>query len=252
MYTASGNNTVATERMCIDSSGKVGIGTAPATALHVKSTSPVLYLQDSNAANTTGVGAYIDFRDQNDNRAGYIGYGSGSNHYFYIDNRSHRPFRYQNNNGYCDIGPINANFFHFYTDRNAFYFNKNCQASGGFTTYSDERLKENITAVENAVDALKKIRGVSFTWRTDVDSQERRKGKMFGVLAQEVLQIDPEMCEQPEAAIDGDEKYYTFDYSNLTPYFIEAIKEQQVTIESQQAKIDSLEARLAALEAKVG
>jgi len=251
MYTASGNNTVATERMCIDSSGKVGIGTAPATALHVKSTSPVVYLQDSNAANTTEVSSYLDFMDQNDNRAGFIGFASRSNHYFYIDNRSSDPFRYSNNNGSCDIGPKNSSWFHFYTDRPNFYFNKQCQSTGGFTTYSDERLKENVTVVENAVDALKKIRGVSFTWRTNVDSQERREGKMFGVLAQEVLQIDPEMCEQPEAAIDGDEKYYTFDYSNLTPYFIEAIKEQQVTIESQQAKIDSLEARLAALEAKL-
>jgi len=190
--------------------------------------------------------------DQNDNRAGYIGFGTGSNHYFYIDNRSVNPVRYQNTNGYCDIGPSNTSYFHFQTSLPRFYFNKACYAVGGFATYSDERLKENITVVENAVDALKKIRGVSFTWRTDVDSQERREGKMFGVLAQEVLQIDPEMCEQPESPIDGNEKYYTFDYSNLTPFFIEAIKEQQVTIESQQAKIDSLEARLAALEAKVG
>lgn len=168
---------------------------------------------------------------------------------FTIDNNG--VFTNQTTSGYCQIGSQNSSFVHFITDRGHFYFNKNCQAAGGFTTYSDERLKENITVVENAVDAIKKIRGVSFTWRTDVDSQERREGKMFGVLAQEVLQIDPEMCEQPEAVVDGDDKFYTFDYSNLTPYFIEAIKEQQKTIESQQAKINSLEARLAALEAKL-
>ena len=120
--------------------------------------------------------------------------------------------------------------------------------AGGFQNSSDERLKENITVVEDAVESLKKIRGVSFTWKENVDSRKRREGKMFGVLAQEVLEIDPEMCELQEAVSEGDEKFYTFDYSNLTPYFIEAIKEQQATIESQQAKIDNLEARISALE----
>ena len=153
--------------------------------------------------------------------------------------------------GWGQFGPENSGWFHCSTDRAKFYFNKQCQAVSGFATYSDERLKENVTVVENAIESLKKIRGVSFTWKKDIDSQERPEGKKFGVLAQEVLQIDPEMCEQPEAVTDGDDKFYTFDYSNLTPYFIEAIKEQQATIESQQAKIDSLEARLAALEAKL-
>ena len=155
-----------------------------------------------------------------------------------------------------DHGAINIaceghGYAHFRTDQSYFFFDRQCQASGGFVTYSDERLKENVAVVENAVESLKKIRGVSFTWKKNADSQTRREGKMFGVLAQEVQQIDPAMCELPEAVTDGDEKFYTFDYSNLTPYFIEAIKEQQATIESQQAKIDSLEARLAALEAKL-
>jgi hypothetical protein len=280
--TSSGTTT---EKMRIDSTGKVGIGTTSSDhQLHVRAYggkicvegigsdySEGVFLSKNKGGASRGGGLAMKSTDSagNNHVEWYVGRPYASNDKLIIARQtgdstegrsvaqssralvtvqSNGVTLIQTPTGYCEIGSKNSSWCHFYTDRPKFYFNKQCQAVSGFVTYSDERLKENVTVVENAVESIKKIRGVTFTWKQNADSQERPEGKRFGVLAQEVLQIDPEMCEQPEAVSDGDEKFYTFDYSNLTPYFIEAIKEQQATIESQQAKIDSLEAEIQAIK----
>lgn len=48
-------------------------------------------------------------------------------------------FRIDTDAGWLRIGPQNAGFCHFYTDRNAFYFNRNIQMDGGsFYAYDDD------------------------------------------------------------------------------------------------------------------
>ena len=41
--------------------------------------------------------------------------------------------------------------------------------------------------------------------------------------------------------VKSDDEYYTMDYSRLTPYFIEAIKELKTKLEAAEAKIEALE-----------
>jgi len=44
--------------------------------------------------------------------------------------------RIQTEHGYVDIGPNNSSYTHFYTDRNAYYFNANVSFSGNISSYS--------------------------------------------------------------------------------------------------------------------
>ena len=45
----------------------------------------------------------------------------------------------RNTNGYLRVGPQNASFCHFYTDRNSFYFNKPINLDGGsFISYDED------------------------------------------------------------------------------------------------------------------
>ena len=100
---------------------------------------------------------------------------------------------------------------------------------GDVTAYSDARVKENVMVVENALDKINSIRGVTFI-RTD-----KNDGKRYaGVIAQEILQILPEVVTQNE------EGMYSVAYGNMASLFIEAIKELNQKVEDQQKIIDSL------------
>ena len=242
---------------------KIGIGTdSPSAKLSVLDGGQSIVSSDANGyarfTHQNGSAQIGLFREGSDVGGGYIGADNScvlrvfdSSFNVRMQVKSDSRIGLYGSYGGTTFGPQNQWYCHFTTDLPIYHFDREVQAAT-FTSYSDERLKENIAVVENAVESLKKIRGVNFTWKKDVDSQKRPEGKMFGVLAQEVLKIDSEMCREPHSVIDGDEAFYSFDYTNLTPYFVEAIKEQQTTIESQQAKIDGLEARLVALEAKLG
>lgn len=98
---------------------------------------------------------------------------------------------------------------------------------GSFSTHSDIRLKTNISEIENGIEKVNKIRGVNFTWKED-------NREDFGVIAQEVEEV------APHAVHEGSDGYKKVDYSKLTALLIQAVKEQQTTIESQQSQIDDL------------
>ena len=98
------------------------------------------------------------------------------------------------------------------------------------TAYSDSRVKENVEVVENAVEKVKAIRGVTFT-RNDVEDKNKRHA---GVIAQEVLAVLPEAVSED---LNG---HYSVAYGNLNALLIEAIKEQQKQIEELQNKLDNV------------
>ena len=82
------------------------------------------------------------------------------------------------------------------------------------TATSDERLKSDIKTIDNALDKVMNMRGVSFT-------KQAEKG--IGVIAQEVEKI------LPEVVTDGE--YKSVAYGNMVGVLIEAIKEQQKQID---------------------
>jgi hypothetical protein len=88
-------------------------------------------------------------------------------------------------------------------------------AKTDIVAYSDARVKENVEVIENALEKVQAIRGVTFT-RNDVKDKNKRS---TGVIAQEVLTVLPEV-------VTGTEKdMYSVAYGNMAGLFIEAIKE---------------------------
>jgi len=107
-------------------------------------------------------------------------------------------------------------------------------------TTSDERLKENITPIENALTKIYNMRGVEFDW-----TATSRKGQHdIGVIAQEVEDIIPEIVREKELVVgefaDNPQKFKVVDYDKLSAVLIEAIKEQQDLINNLQKQIDEL------------
>jgi hypothetical protein len=100
--------------------------------------------------------------------------------------------------------------------------NGNLAVSGTVTANSDEKLKENIQTIENALEKVKNLRGVEYDRK---DSGEHQ----IGVIAQEVERIIPEV-------VYGDETK-SVAYGNLVGLLIEAIKEQQKEIDELKKKL---------------
>jgi hypothetical protein len=97
-------------------------------------------------------------------------------------------------------------------------FTGNFTATGDITAYSDERLKENVEVIENALDKVSQVRGVTFTRKSD-------GSEGTGVIAQELQAV------LPEAVHADDEGMLNVAYGNVVGLLIEAIKELKAEIE---------------------
>ena len=96
------------------------------------------------------------------------------------------------------------------------------------TTTSDERLKTDITVVENALEKVKSIRGVEFTYIND--------GKRSaGVIAQEVEKVLPQAVREKalplQMGVEDETEYKVLQYDQLHALLIEAVKELSDEIE---------------------
>jgi hypothetical protein len=99
--------------------------------------------------------------------------------------------------------------------------------TGDVTSSSDERLKDNIKVIPNALDKVQQINGVSFDWKDSGRSS-------IGVIAQNVEKVIPEVVNENE---DG---YKSVTYGNMVGLLIEAMKEQQQQIEDLKSQVKEL------------
>jgi hypothetical protein len=93
---------------------------------------------------------------------------------------------------------------------------------GNVTASSDERLKNNIQTIDNALSIVEKLRGVRF-------EKDGRNG--IGVIAQEVQKHLPEVVHK-----ENDSEYLAVAYGNIIGVLIEAIKDLKKEIEELKKK----------------
>lgn len=89
----------------------------------------------------------------------------------------------------------------------------NLTAAGNVTAYSDKRLKTNIKPIENALEKVTSLTGVSFT---KIDTNEVG----VGLIAQDVQQVFPEVVVEAK----DEQKTLSIAYGNLIGPLVEAIK----------------------------
>jgi hypothetical protein len=100
--------------------------------------------------------------------------------------------------------------------------------AASFTPTSSAVFKTNIRTYENALDTVKKLRGVSFDWK---DS-----GKpSVGLIAEEVDKVIPEVVAHNDKDASG------VNYDSLVGVLVEAVKEQDKIIQAQQRAIQELQ-----------
>jgi hypothetical protein len=97
---------------------------------------------------------------------------------------------------------------------------------------SDERLKDNVQVITNALAKVLQIRGVEFDWNNLTEPEDGyfvRKHDV-GVIAQEVEKILPEVVGTREDGIKA------VKYDRIIPLLIEAIKELKAEINALKGK----------------
>lgn len=190
-------------RMIIDVNGNMGLGPVGSTAsklLHLKNATPAIRIEDSD-------GGYGEIEVDAGNLVFKADGGAAvadSIMKFEIDGTEH--FRLEAD------GDLHAS-----NDIIAFS-----------TTPSDSRLKDDIVVIDNALDKVKALRGVSFTWAAG-----RREGKPdIGVIAQEVEEQFPEIVREKRMVMFDNLEYKTVDYDKLVAVLIESVKELSDKVEA--------------------
>ena len=103
-----------------------------------------------------------------------------------------------------------------------------------FGSVSDERLKENIEVIENSVEKIKKLKGVTFTYKKD-------KKKGTGLIAQDLQKVLPEAVYTTETIADEvngqkSNEHLAIHYGNTVGLLVEAIKELEARVKELEAK----------------
>ena len=239
-------NGTATERMRIDSSGQVMIGTTTAAGQFTVTEGDATTVIDRVGTNVAGIktGSGDDFCVGTDafpqairikNNTGKVGIGTTDisssleivppdvnsiieTHSFNTSAQNHMQFR---NNSGTEVGTIYVT-----------------TSSTAYNTSSDHRLKENVADMTGAITRVKALTPKRFNFIIDPDTT------VDGFLAHEAQTVVPESVTgtHNEVDDDGNAVMQGIDQSKLVPLLVGALKESI-------AKIETLETKVAALEA---
>lgn len=107
--------------------------------------------------------------------------------------------------------------------------NSDLNVTGDITAFytSDQRLKNNITQIDNPLAKVLSISGNTYTW----NEKSGKKGNDVGVIAQEIIEV------LPEAVTTRDTGYLAVDYHKIVPLLVEAIKELSQKVENLEIKL---------------
>ena len=201
------------ERMRIDSSGNVGIGTTtPSQKLDVSGAGARIYLNDANED--------IDMNSTADGQLRLDGSGYAGAIALNTDGM----------NIYTNASSRNILFGVNETERMRLENDGDLHVDGNVvaysTTISDIRLKKDIAPIEDAVTKVQQLNGCTFTYLKD-------DRKSAGLIAQDVEKVLPSAVIEDEAVFHGEEgeTYKTVQYDQLIGLLVEAVKELKAEIE---------------------
>jgi len=209
------------ERMRITNAGNVGIGTAsPGVALDVYGTNTGNSFLNAQAIGNSGGSLFFNSNSANGHSFFVQGVGK-----FYVNTNAMSPWTDNN----ISLGSSGGRYTAVW-------------AVNGAIQTSDSRFKDS-TPLNYGLGEILQANTILYSWKTQAslpDDNPEKNFKYFGVCADELAEIMPELCYNEDANVA-----VQINYSELVPVCINAIKELS-------AQNQALEARLAALEARLG
>ena len=96
----------------------------------------------------------------------------------------------------------------------------------GYATYSSARYKENVQPIQNPLQIINNLEGVTFDWK-------KSQSPDIGFVAEQVGEHLPNIIDWEENGVDAQ----SMDYSKIVPILVEAIKNQQSQIDKLKDQI---------------
>ena len=272
--TASGTSTQST-RMTITAAGNVGIGTTnPAVPLHISNTYPVIRLTDSDGAspygqiinsagilqlraddgNSTANSSMQFFVDGGEkariDSSGNVGIGTTSPTYGKITvtesgSAYTGDYIYGGTNGSygalrCTLSASNSpSFIDFFRSSYSTTVPVGAIVTSGsnclYQSYSDYRMKENVSELTGALDKVNNIQPKTFNYKEDTETTYQ------GFIAHELQEVVPQAVsgKKDEVNEDGTPKYQGVDNSHIVPLLVGAIQELKAEIELLKTQINN-------------
>ena len=97
-----------------------------------------------------------------------------------------------------------------------------------FGSPSDRKLKENIKPINNALDTVKKLQGVTFDWKDKKDILD--VGSDYGFIAQDVQKVLPDLVRE------NDNGRLSLRDKGIISVLAEAVKELSAKVEALENK----------------
>ena len=126
-------------------------------------------------------------------------------------------------------------------------------SQNGCITTSDSRLKTS-TPLTYGLNEIMKVSTIKYKWNTQVDlpdTDENKNFQYFGVKADELVAIFPELCYSKTYDANGDavlgDDTVQINYSELTPILINSVKELKRENDDLRSTVSTLQAQLASV-----
>ena len=102
------------------------------------------------------------------------------------------------------------------------------------------RVKKNIEPLQNTLEKVLKLRGVSFEWKPIDEYYQGVARTDIGFIAQEVAHVFPELVFKK----DLENSHYMVKYSEVIALCLEAIKEQSLLLDDKEERLEKLEMKV--------
>lgn len=133
------------------------------------------------------------------------------------------------------VGVSNDNISFYYNGTTSY----NKVYAEAFILGSDRNIKSNIETLSGAMDAILKLRSVSYFLNEDVERGTPRT--IYGFVSQEVQEFLPHLTSEQMGIL-------CLDYTQIIPLLVSGMQEQQAVIQGQNEQILALQDKLIKLE----
>ena len=118
-------------------------------------------------------------------------------------------------------------------------FDGDIALSGQILGLSDERLKNNIAPIINALSSLSQLNPTTYNFDvTKYENLNLPTVKQYGLLAQAVEKVIPEIVSTTQ--FKGNQEFKSINYNALISILVGAINEQETRIKTLEEKMDKI------------